>query len=108
MITRIDIKPLSVNECWQGTRFKTIKYKSYEKEMLLTLKPLKLPSPPYRVLYEFGFSSPLSDLDNPVKPLQDILQKKYGFNDKLIFEMVVRKFKVNKGKEYLKFEIQSW
>ena len=105
---RLDIKPLSVNECWQGKRYKTDKYKAYEKLLLLTLKPLKLPKAPYKVMYEFGFSSGSSDLDNPIKPLQDILQKKYGFNDKLIFEMNVRRVKVPKGEEYLKFDIQSW
>jgi len=107
-MVRVDIKPLSVNECWRGKRFKTAKYKAYEKEMLFTLPKLKLPEPPYSVYYEFGFSSASSDLDNPVKPLQDVLQKKYGFNDKHIYEMLVRRVKVKKGQEYLKFEINEY
>lgn len=106
-MTKINIKPISVNECWQGKRFKTPKYNVYEKTMLLLLPKIKLPQPPYAVYYEFGFSSANSDLDNPIKPLQDILQKKYLFNDKDIFEMVVKKFKVKKREEYLKFEIKS-
>jgi len=107
-MVRVDIKPLSVNECWQGKRFKTAKYKAYEKEMLYALPKLKLPEPPYSVYYEFGFSSASSDLDNPVKPLQDLLQKRYGFNDKHIYEMLVRRVKVRKGQEYLKFEINEY
>ena len=102
---KVDIKPLSVNQCWAGRRFKTPKYKQYEKDLLLLLPKIKLPKPPYKVYYEFGFSSAASDLDNPIKPLQDILQKKYEFDDKHIHEMTVTKTKVKKGKEYLIFKI---
>lgn len=34
MATRIDIKTLSVNEAWQGKRFKTEKYKLYQNTLL--------------------------------------------------------------------------
>jgi Holliday junction resolvase RusA-like endonuclease len=43
-----------------------------------------------RVEFFFGFSNKASDLDNPVKLLMDIAQKKYGFNDKNVFELNVR------------------
>lgn len=102
---KINIKPLSVNECFQGRRFKTKKYKAYEKQVLLMLKPITLPPPPFAVYYEFGFSNKLADIDNPVKALQDILQKKYNFNDKDIYLMTVEKVIVKKGEEYFKFEI---
>lgn len=106
MVT-IDIKPLSVNGCWQGKRFKTPAYKKYERDMLLLLPAIVIPEPPHKVYYEFGFSSAASDIDNPIKPLQDILQKRYDFDDKTIFEMIVVKKKVKKGCEYLKFEISK-
>jgi Holliday junction resolvase RusA-like endonuclease len=106
-MVNINIKPLSVNQCWQGKRFKTPKYKQYEKDLLLMLPKIKLPKPPFKVYYEFGFSNSLSDWDNPIKPLQDILQKKYDFDDRHIFEATVKKTKVKKGKEYIKFEINS-
>lgn len=102
---KIKISPLSVNQCWQGQRFKTKKYLAYEKEVLLTLRPMILPKPPFYLFYEFGMSNTLSDIDNPVKPLTDILQKKYGFNDKDIFELKVVKRKVKKGEEYFEFLI---
>lgn len=104
---RIDIKPLSVNECWQGKRFKTAKYKAYEKQLLLMLPRILTPEPPYEVKYTFGFSSANCDLDNPVKPLQDILQKKYGINDRYINKMTVEKVKVEKGKEFIEIEIKE-
>lgn len=105
---KIDIKPLSVNQAWQGKRFKTKLYSAFEQEFLLKLRPLKLPEPPYSVYYEFGLSNVLSDWDNPIKPTQDVLQKKYGFDDKDIFEGVVHKVKVDKGLEYILFEIKSF
>ena len=102
---KIDIKPLSVNKCWKGRRFKTSEYKKYEKDVRSLLGSLKMPSAPYKVFYTFGFSSASSDIDNPVKPFQDILSKEYGFNDKLIFEMNVKRVKVKKGNEFIEFEI---
>jgi len=105
---RVDIKPLSVNQCWQGRRFKTPKYKSYESEMMLKLKPLTLPEPPFEVYIEFGFSNIASDTDNPVKPFVDILQKKYGFNDNKVYKYILIKKKVVKGKEYIEFSIKSF
>ena len=104
---RVDIKPLSVNEAFQGRKFKTPKYKAYEYHTLLLLPKITLPPAPYVIHFEFGLSSLLADWDNPVKPLQDILQKKYGFNDKDIHRAIVDKVKVKKGEEYFKFKIET-
>jgi len=41
------------------------------------------------------------------KPLQDILQKKYKFNDKLIKRAVVDVVDVEKGQEYFTFKIMT-
>jgi Holliday junction resolvase RusA-like endonuclease len=103
----INIKPLSVNQCWRGRRFKTNEYKRYERILLLSLKPLKLPKQPFKIDYEFGFSSKLADIDNPVKPFQDILCKKYKFDDRYIFEINIKKVIGKKGKEYIKFNIET-
>lgn len=96
-----------MNVCWQGKRYKTTEYKSYENQMLWLLPSMKLPKPPYEVEYRFGLSSKVADWDNPIKPLQDILQKKYGFDDKDIFRAVVEKEIVSKGQEYVEFEIKT-
>ena len=103
---RINMKPMSVNRAWQGKRFKSDDYQAYEAEMLLRLPPGKFPNPPYRIYYEFGFSRRDSDWDNPVKPTQDILQKKYRFDDKEIYEAHVRKVIVRKGCEYVRVRIE--
>lgn len=104
----LDIKPLSVNEAWQGKRFKTSKYAAYRKELVLRLPPIEnFPEPPYSVYYEFGLSNPKSDFDNPIKPFQDALQERYGFDDKHIVDARVKKIIVPKGKEYIRFSIRS-
>lgn len=102
---KIDIKPLSVNKAFQGRRFKTKAYKSYEKIVLLMLPNLKIPDPPLKLKYEYGFSNKNADIDNPCKLITDILQKKYGFNDRDIYQLNQKKVIVPKGSEYIKFRI---
>ena len=71
------IKLLSVNEVWQGKRYKTKKYDTYEKILGYTLPNEKINSlNSYYIIFIFNFANKLSDWDNPIKPLQDILQKK--------------------------------
>lgn len=104
----IQIKPLSINEAWQGKRFKTKKYKAFEKELLLKLPKLKIEfKPPLSILITFGFSRATSDIDNPLKPFLDCLQKKYGFNDRDVYLLKVEKTLVATGKEFIKFKIQE-
>lgn len=103
---KINEKPLSVNQAWQGKRFKTPAYKDYEKAMLLMMPKAKMDTEEMlRVEFFFGFSNKASDLDNPVKLLMDIAQKKYGFNDKNVFEMNIRKCLVKKGQEFIQMGI---
>ena len=104
---RVNIKPLTVNKCWQGKRFKTPLYKAYEKELLLKLKKMDIPDGNLHLSIVFGVSSKLSDWDNPVKPFQDCLQKKYGFDDRRIYEANVKKVDVKKGEEFIDFEITA-
>jgi len=107
MSTKIKIKPLSVNKCWQGKRFKTKEYKNYELLVLHLLPVLSVPHGNLRLIIQVGMSNSLSDLDNVIKPFQDILQKKYSFNDKAIHELIMKKEKVGKGEEFINFEIEK-
>lgn len=102
---KIYIKPLSVNEAWQGRRFKTSKYLTYEKNMLKILPNLNISEPPYRLNITVGFSNKASDLDNILKPFLDILQKKYGINDKDIEILHIEKQIVTKKNEFISFEL---
>lgn len=103
---KLNEKPLSINEAWQGKRFKTPAYKAYEESMLLMMPKAKIDvEQMLRIEFFFGFSNKASDLDNPVKLLMDIAQKKYGFNDKMVFELNVRKCIVKKGEEFIQMGI---
>ena len=102
---KILIKPLSVNQAWQGKRFKTSLYKKYEHDVLLLLPKIKIVDPPYRLNLIVGFSNKASDIDNPVKLILDILQKKYGINDKHIEILHIEKQIVKKNNEFICFEI---
>lgn len=102
---KIDIKPLSVNQAWQGKRFKTPKYKQYEADVLALLPAFKVPDGELEMHIQVGFSNKQSDLDNVVKPFVDILQKKYGFNDSRIYQLSLYKRIVPKGQEYISFDL---
>jgi len=102
---KIQIKPLSINQCFQGRRFKTPKYKQYEKELMLLLPILDVPNGLLEVIITFGLSSKLNDIDNGLKPFIDILQKKYLFNDRDIYKLIVEKKIVPKGEEFIECEI---
>lgn len=108
MTTTVNIKPLSVNKAWQGRRFKTPEYKAYEQAVLMMLPNEDLPSPPYRVHIGLSLSNRNSDIDNPVKPILDILQKKYRFNDREVMSLLVVKDIVAKGKEGFVVYISSY
>jgi len=106
---RVDIKPLSVNEAWKGRRFKTDKYKNYENALMLILpKAAYIPEGEIVLKLIFGQSSPLADFDNPVKCFVDCLQKRYGFNDRMIKRCVIEVEKVKKGEEFIFFNMTDY
>ena len=103
---RINIKPMSVNGAWRGRRFKTKNYLDYEKAVFLLLpKSIDIPEGKLKLIIKFGLSSKNADLDNPIKLFQDILQKRFGFNDRLIYSIDAEKFDVKKGTEFIDFKL---
>lgn len=105
---KINIKPLSVNKAWKGRRFKTDEYKIWIKEFYCLLPPIKINfKNDLKVEVVFGFSSKASDIDNPLKPLIDVIQKKYKFNDNQIQELFVKKEIVKKGDEFITLKINE-
>ena len=102
---KIDLKPLSVNEAWKGKRFRTDKYRKFQTDLSYLLPKIEITNPPFCLKLVFGFSNKLSDIDNPVKLVQDILVKKYGFDDRDIYRLEVDKTIVKKGSEFIRFEI---
>ena len=104
--TRLNIKPLSVNDAWKGKRFKTDEYNAFQQHVMLLLPPkILIPDGLLQIYLKWGFSSAGSDWDNPIKPLQDILSKKYGFNDNRIKRAIVDIEMVKKGAEFIEFKL---
>ena len=104
-MTRIAIKPLSVNDAYRGRRFATKELTQYKSDMGWLLPRLEVPDGPLAVRYVFGVSSIGADGDNLIKSFQDIIAEKYGFNDRVIYHWDVTKVDVPKGKEFVEFEI---
>ncbi len=101
----VKIKPLSVNNAWRGRRFKTNEYKQYEEDLNKILPSIKVPEGKLEVFYRFGLSSKNADGDNCIKQFQDIISKKYNFNDKNIYKWTIEKEDVKKGDEFVEFKI---
>lgn len=104
---RVSIKPLSVNNAWKGRRYKTGEYTKYEKDVSKLLRPMAIPKGDLFLSLKWGFSSSGSDWDNPIKPFQDILSKKYEFNDNRVTKAFIEKTKTKKGEEFIDFDITS-
>ena len=103
---KILIKPLSINACFQGKRFKTKDYKDYEQELWYLLPNQNVPQGKLELDIKVGLSSKNADVDNIAKPFIDILQKKYTFNDKMIYRLIIEKENVEKKEEYISFKFR--
>jgi Holliday junction resolvase RusA-like endonuclease len=108
MILFIPIKPLSVNKAWQGRRFKSKDYKKYETDVCLLL-PIanKTVDTACEVVYRFYLKNhKMTDADNLIKPLQDIIVKLgYIKDDRLIWKYTIMKFPCTNGQECIQVEI---
>lgn len=105
---KVNIVPLSINKAFQGKRFKTKDYLKFEHDMMYLLPKFTMPYPPYSVSIHYGFSTKLADLDNPTKIVIDIMQKKYKFNDRYIFELKLTKEIVSKGNEFIQIDAKTY
>ena len=109
----LEVKPLSANRAYSfnkrsGRRYKTELYQKYEA-MLLSLLPDHID------IYDkmcfnvaFGVSNSRFDTDNGIKPLLDVLQKKYWFNDNSVYKIIAEKFIEEKGNEYIVFSFNEY
>lgn len=103
------IKPLSLNMAYRGRRFTTPELKAYKLHLAYVLPVIDVPKKgKLAVKYFFGVSSKNSDVDNLCKAIQDCLAEKYGFNDKQIYRIEMEKIDVQKGREYIAFEISKF
>lgn len=101
-------KPISTNNLYRGKKVRSYDYKKYRKEVFRFLEDNCRDAEDYDLtgnLYlelEIGYSSPLSDVSNGVKGIEDVLTEYLQFNDRQVVTVVLNKYLVNKGKEYTK------
>lgn len=110
MLYVLDAKPLSVNRAWQGRRFKSLEYKVYERRIAALLQQCGVKKVEGRVQITYRFclkNYALTDADNLVKPLQDILVKMGAIDDdRFIDRYVIEKCKTD-GDGQIIIEIES-
>ena len=97
MIINIPLKPLSINEAFQGRRFKSKKHKQYEKDIRFIIpENYKCPklSGDIEAIYRFYIKNDkMTDGDNLVKCLQDILVSLgYIKDDRYIKRYIIEKY----------------
>lgn len=107
MKTEIPIKPISVNKCFQGHRYKTNEYANWRQAvyyLTLHVNPINNPT---KLDIEFHVSNfGQSDVDNMLKPLLDALQEcEIIENDNTIEEIHTKKIKCKKGEEKIIYEL---
>ena len=105
---KILIKPLSLNKAFRGRRFKTKEYERYEQELFYKLPKIEVPSGKLKLNLLVGLSSKNADIDNPIKMFTDVCQKKYNFNDKMIYKIIAEKEIVKKGDDFISFELKIY
>ena len=108
-MNRINVKALSINKAYRGRRFRTPDYDSYESEVMYKLpREIEFDREEDIELHLLvGLSSKNADLSNTIKCFEDILQKKYSFNDKKVAKIVMEKEMVAKGDEFIEFNITN-
>lgn len=106
VVVRMPVKPMSVNAAYRHSskRVKSQEYKTYYARLMYTLPPrYALPDGDLHVDFVWGVSRKNADWDNPIKPLQDILQAKYKFVDSRIVFGTALKTIVPTGEEFFAF-----
>ena len=105
------VKPLSINAAYTLKRKKSAKYRKFEEMMALELFGYEIPpdrdksAMKFNLEIHWGFATNLSDVDNPIKTLLDVLQRCLGFDDKQIINISASKTVMGRGKEYINFTL---
>ena len=112
IILTLDIKPISTNALYLNVpgkgRVKSPEYRKYREDMGYLLPMVKIPSGLLSVGLRVHLSNPRQDLDNTAKPILDILQEKYGFDDKVVYSICLEKIIVPKGRERIEIHIKPY
>ena len=104
----VPVKSLSINQAFQGRRFKSSKYVDFCRDVCKVLpfakKTIKGECMIDYTFYESNYK--MSDVDNRIKTMQDMLVNlNYIADDKQIIELRARKKQCKKGEEKIIIEI---
>ena len=107
-----NLKPMSVNRAYsvgRKTMFKSKEYREYETAVNKRLEghhmSEEMKTGKLGLKFKFRFQRSNSDIDNPVKPLQDVLQKHFGFDDKQVYRLEVEKYHYRGCQPFVEVEI---
>jgi len=107
-VITINYRPLSVNKAWRGgRRYKSSDYVQFERDVLFLLPKLECLKGPIKVSYKFYLKNcKITDVDNLIKPLQDILQKAgYFEDDRFIYKIEAEK--IQSDDDYIEVDIRK-
>ena len=104
---KIPIKPISINECWQGRRFKTKKYDKFIIDMLRVMPKREMLTGSIKLEIRLYLKSLLrGDIDNFIKPIVDCVVKKGWIKDDIFIVLLeVEKFK--SAEEFFEIELKK-
>lgn len=105
---KVDIKPISINACWQGRRFKTKSYAAWREESLWLVKEKKIKKVKGRCEVQLTFhcskNFKRADIDNMIKPALDSLVDSGVIEDDRFIERLVVD-KVKSTKDFWEFSV---
>ena len=95
---KVDIKPISINKCWRGRRFKTPEYAAWRTESMRLIKKNKLKMVEGKCTVHLSFhcskNYARADVDNMIKPALDSLVDAGAIkDDRYIEKIIVEKMK---------------
>ena len=106
----VKIKPISINSCWQGRRFKTKKYSEWREESFYLIKKLKLKKVVGACCVQLTFHCSKNfkkcDADNMIKPsLDSLVESGVIADDRFIEKLIVDK--VRDTEDFWEFSIKG-
>jgi len=103
----LPIKPISINACFQGRRFKTKEYDAFIQEMLYSMKKIPTIKGDIEVCIFLHLKSlTRSDIDNFCKPIIDCVVKKGWIEDDRYIQRL-EVIKIKSPQEAIEIEIKS-
>lgn len=108
---KLPFKAFSTNDLYAGRKVRSYKYKNFRKAVLQYLEDNYEQKVDLKgnlaLSLEIGYSSPLSDASNGIKGIEDVVSEYFKFNDRQIVTIVIDKYLVSKGSEYMHLKVKK-